>query len=108
MQEAQTTRATYNRSKEVKSIEPSLVSKEEESEETILHAFTPNKPTSEGGTPTTLGAKLPTHLTGDAEALSKEALTSGGASVPRSSILEESPQSPQTGLNGVCQQSVLS
>ena len=97
MEEAQTSRATFNRSKEVRSIEPSLVSKGEESEErtlddkgtegapmtgwcSILHAITPKKPTTEGGTPTTLDVKVPTPLTGepvegDAEAIYKEAPT---------------------------------
>ena len=94
MKEAQTSRATLNLPKEVRIIEPALVSKREESGGrtlddkgtegapvtgwcSILHATTPKKPTTEGGTPTTLDVKVPTPLTGesveeDAEAIYKE------------------------------------
>ena len=72
----------------------------------ILHATSPKKPTTEGGTPTTLDVKVPTPLTGDpvegdAEAIYKEAPTSGRAGVPRTPIVEESPQFSQPGSNGV-------
>ena len=121
--EAQTSRATLNLPKEVRIIEPALVRKREEVGErtlddkgmegapatgwcSILHATSPKKPTIEGGTPTTLDAKVPTPPTGEsveghAGAVYEEAPTPGRAGGPLTPLVEVSPQWAQPASNGI-------